>query len=184
MNAAVYPASRSYYQKVLPAVKSLLYHSKVEQVVLLIEDDEYPGYLPEPVITMNAQKVFSPYLAPNGPNVTRAPHAYLSIARTIYAGPLWTMGYRRILSLDADTIVAQDIGDEPWTMDLDGCHVAGVPEVKLSAECHPPAQTARKDAPHDEHGPVPVAGAGLHQRTLPDQTTGSGMEHQPVYLWG
>lgn len=134
MNAAVYPASRSYYQKVLPAIKSLLYHSKVEQVVLLIEDDEYPGYLPEPVVTLNAQKVFGQYLVPNGPNVTRAPHAYLSIARTIYAGPLWTMGYRRILSLDADTIIAQDVGDEPWTLDLDGCHVAGVPETKLSAE--------------------------------------------------
>lgn len=141
MNAAVYPASRSYYQKVLPAVKSLLYHSKVEQVVLLIEDDEYPGYLPEPVITMNAQKVFGQYLVPNGPNVTRAPHAYLSIARTIYAGPLWTAGYRRILSLDADTILTQDVGDEPWTMELDGCHVAGVPEIKLTRSWAGPTST-------------------------------------------
>ena len=42
MRTAVIPSSRVYYKNVLPAVKALLMNSDVEQIILTIEDDEFP----------------------------------------------------------------------------------------------------------------------------------------------
>ena len=139
MRTAVYPASRMYYERVLPSVKSLLCNSDVDQVVLTIEDDEYPGQLPECVKTVNAQKVFGGYFSGDGPNIVRTPYVYLCMARVVYAGVLRTLGLvpegdGRVLALDADTLVMKDIGSEPWEMDLGDAEIGGVPEVKISQE--------------------------------------------------
>lgn len=142
MNAAIYPVSRVYYDKVLPSVKSLMVNSDVDTIYLTIEDDEYPGYLPECVKTINAN-VFKQYFYTKGPNIGRTPYVWLCMARVIYAGYMYTEEHcDRILSLDADTIVADDIGSEPWTMDMNECHFAGVPELKISAERRKPYANA------------------------------------------
>lgn len=127
---AVYPASRLYYEKVTHSIKSLMVNSDVDKIFLTIEDDVYPDYLPECVQTINAN-AFKQYF--NGsPNIDRTPYVYLCLARIIYAGVF--REYGRVLSLDADTIICNDIGAEPWEMDLEGCHFAGTPEPRISGE--------------------------------------------------
>ena len=134
MKAAVYPASRLYYEKVIPSIKSLMVNSDVDRIFLTIEDDEYPEYLPECVTAINAGKVFGQYLNPQGPNISRTPYVWLCMIRVVYSEVfLKQYGCDRVLALDGDTIVMKDIGSEPWTMDLEGCHFAGVAERKISA---------------------------------------------------
>lgn len=132
MNTVVYPVSRVYYEKVLPSVKSLMCRSDADRIILTIEDDEYPGYLPECVETLNAQKVSWRYFKPDGPNIRRTPYVYLCMLRTAYA--YLFPDCDRVLCLDADTLAVNEMGSDPWTMDLEGCHVAGVPELKISRE--------------------------------------------------
>jgi len=128
MRAAVYPVSRVYYEKVLPSVKSLMVNSDIDEIFLTIEDDQYPGYLPECVHTLNVRD--QRFFDPKGPNIQRTPYVYLCMLRVAY-GQIFSE-YDRILALDADTIVMRDIGSEPWDMDLQGCHFAGVPECLIS----------------------------------------------------
>lgn len=127
--AVVYPASRMYYEDVLPSVKSVLYHDAADYVYLLAEDDELPEPLPPQVevINVSGQKWFRP----NGPNTAGKRYAYLCLLRTVYARIF--PEHDRILSLDADTIVLDDLS-ELWELDMDGCYLAGVPETKLSRE--------------------------------------------------
>ena len=67
MKAAAYTGTRNLYSGMVPAVKSLLAHSDVEKVYLLIEDDEFPYYLPDCVETVNVSN--QTYFRPGGPNM-------------------------------------------------------------------------------------------------------------------
>lgn len=129
MLAAVYPVSRLYYEAVLPSVKSLLIHSDVEKVYLLIEHAKFPNELPDCVETINAKNLKKQFFDAKGINVKKSPYAYLSMMRCAY-GKIFEES--RILSLDADTVVIDDIGSELWNMDMGGNYVAGVIEQKLS----------------------------------------------------
>ena len=129
MLAAVYPVSKLYYEAVLPSVKSLLIHSDVEKVYLLIEHAKFPNELPDCVETINAKNLKKQFFDAKGINVKKSPYAYLSMMRCAY-GKIFEES--RILSLDADTIVIDDIGSALWNMDMEGNYVAGVIEQKLS----------------------------------------------------
>ena len=126
-NVAIYPVSRAYAHKVTPSIKSLMVNTDVDKVILMTETDELNEYLPECVEVMNVSdnRYFSPYSL----NATRSHHAYLCEMRVAFAEFLH---YDRVLSLDADTLVLRDIGDEPWTLDLEGCHYGGSPEPLIS----------------------------------------------------
>lgn len=139
MNVAVYPVSKVYYGKVLPSVKSLMCNSDIDKIVLTIEDDKYPGYLPECVETINARNYVSDFFSPDGPNIRRTPYVYLCMLRVAYP-MMFTES--RILSLDADVIVVRDIGSELWDMDLHGHHFAGVPEELISSQIGRPYANA------------------------------------------
>lgn len=130
MKAAVYPVSRVYYEKVIPSIKSLMINSDVERIYLMIEDDEYPGYLPECVTCLNAAELRGKYLQKEGPNITRTPYVYLCLLRVAYADIFRDLD--RILALDADTIVIRDIGSELWDLNMRGCHFAGAIETKIT----------------------------------------------------
>lgn len=135
MLAAVYPVSKLYYEAVLPSVKSLLIHSDVEKVYLLIEHAKFPNELPDCVETINAKNLKKQFFESKGVNIKKSPYAYLSMLRCAY-GKIFEES--RILSLDADTIICGDIGSELWDMDMAGNYVAGVMEQKLSRKLRKP----------------------------------------------
>ena len=133
--AIVIPASRLYYEKVIPSIKAALVNSDVERIYLLIEDDEYPGYLPDCVTVKNARTLERGVLNQWSGNYTRTPYVYLCLLRCAFAK---IFPHDRILSLDADAIIARKIGSEPWTMGFDDNYLAGVAETKISAQlCRP-----------------------------------------------
>ena len=133
MNCAVMQASRVYYDNVLPAAKALIANSDVDKIILLIEDDEYPGYLPLKIETINAKNLKDKYFPKGCPNL-RNPYVYLTLMRCA----LWDILPKidRVLTLDADAFVINSIGSLPWTMDLGDAYVAGVAEPKLSTILH------------------------------------------------
>lgn len=53
MKIAVYTGTRNIYQNMLPSIKSLLIHSDVDKIYLLIEDDIFPYELPPEVECIN-----------------------------------------------------------------------------------------------------------------------------------
>ena len=127
MRTAVIPSSRVYYKNVLPAVKALIMNSDVEQIILTIEDDEFPEYLPPQVKTINVSG--QTYFPPGGPNV-RNQYVYLCLLRCAYADLFPDLD--RVLALDADAFVVEDIGRIPWDMDMEGKYLAGVQEAELT----------------------------------------------------
>ena len=105
-------------------------NSDVERIYLMIEDDEYPGYLPECVTCMNAAKMRDRFLLKDGPNITRTPYVYLCLLRVAYAEIFPELD--QILALDADTIVIRDIGSDLWNLNMRGNHFAGALEIKIT----------------------------------------------------
>lgn len=128
---AVIPASRSYYHNAQAAVKALLCNSDVDEIVLTIEDDTYPEYLPYMVRTINVSELAWKWLLRGGPNI-RTSHVYLCLLRLAYAKLLPDVD--RVLALDADALVVRDVGSGPWKLHMGGAYFAGVPEIGISAE--------------------------------------------------
>ena len=132
--AAVYAGTKNYYKFMIPAVKSLLMNSNVDKVYLLIEDKEFPYELPDCVqcIDVSNQRFFRQ----NGPNMNSR-YTYMALMKVTYA-KLFPQ-YDRILSLDVDTIVVDDIS-ELWDLKLDGIpgtstyYMAGVREPYKSRD--------------------------------------------------
>ena len=121
---AVYMATREWYEKVMPSVKSMLKNSPgIDRIVILIEDDEFPYPLPEKVETRNvADQLFFP---PNGPNRRATRWTYMVLMRAALAKLFPECD--KILSVDADTLVYNDVTDL-WNLDMYEKIVAGVPE--------------------------------------------------------
>ena len=101
----VYGATRNIYQKMETAAKSLLDNTNVDRIIFLTEDDEYPGNLPEIIKTINVSKhnYFPEY-------------SNLSMIWTYMAALRLTFSkifpdYDRVLWLDCDTLVVDDISD-------------------------------------------------------------------------
>ena len=111
--AAVYAATRNLYRDLLPSLKSLLMHSDVERVYLLIEDPIFPYTLPPEVETLNVSR--QTYFRRNGPNWDRK-WTWMVLMRA--ALPFLFPDLDRILSLDCDTIVTEDISDL-WDLPID-----------------------------------------------------------------
>ena len=88
------------------AAKSLLYHTRMDRVWFLIEDDAFPEPLPEVIKTKNVsgQKWFDP----DGPNA-RKRWSYMALMKL--ALPEVFPEEERLLWLDVDTVVNKDIGD-------------------------------------------------------------------------
>lgn len=118
MKAAVYTGTRNLYPDMVPAVKSLLINSDVERVYLLIEDDKFPEYLPDCVETINVSG--QEYFRPGGPNM-RSKYTYMAMMRATLCHLFPDLD--RILSLDVDTIVQEDIS-ELWDLPIEDCYFA------------------------------------------------------------
>lgn len=120
--AVVYAGTRNLYHKMLPPIRSLLLNSSVDKIYLLIEDDKFPYPLPPEVETINVSG--QSYFRSDGPNM-KNPWGYMVLLRAAYWDlfPQWN----KILSLDVDTIVVDDI-DKLWDIDIENYYVAGVRE--------------------------------------------------------
>lgn len=115
---AVYTGTRNLYERMVPAVKSLLMHSDVDKVYLLIEDDtlmydDETYCIPEGLVeTINVSK--QTFFKPDGPNM-KSKFTYMAMMRAALCEVF--PDYDRILSLDVDTIVNKDIS-ELWDIPL------------------------------------------------------------------
>ena len=123
--AVVYAGTRNLYRDMLSAIKSLLLTNPDVQVYLLIEDDEYPFWLPENVTSINVTK--QPWFRHTGPNY-QSGWSYMILMRAALTKLF--PEYDRILSLDVDTMVMEDLSYF-WEMDMTDKYFAGVPEYEI-----------------------------------------------------
>ena len=127
MKAAVYSGTRNLYEVMIPAVKSLLMHSDVDKVFLLIEDDEFPVKLPKEVECINVSG--QTWFKPGGANMEKDYFTYMAYIRA--ALPKIFPELDTILSFDVDTIVDQDVSDL-WDIDVSDAYFSACREVKKS----------------------------------------------------
>lgn len=108
MRCVVYNGSREIYLDMVSAVKSLLAHTEVDAVYLLIEDDVFPYELPEIVQTINVSELIPKLFDIHGPNYHSE---WTPVGLIRFALTKVFPEYDVVLAIDADTIVIQDIGD-------------------------------------------------------------------------
>jgi lipopolysaccharide biosynthesis glycosyltransferase len=115
------------YHLMVVAAKSLLINTRVDRVIFLTEDDDFPEELPPVIERINVadQKWF----LPDGPNFN-SPWTYMTMMRL--ALPEILPDEDRCLWLDVDTIVNRDIGGL-LDMDLGECCFAMAEEPGRSA---------------------------------------------------
>ena len=120
--AAVYAGTRNLYEDMVTAAKSLICNSSVEKVYFLIEDDAFPYELPEIIETRNVSgQGFFPKTGANH----RTQFTYMSLLRVCYTKLFPELD--RILQLDVDTIITDDLTDL-WEMDVGDKWLAACPE--------------------------------------------------------
>lgn len=124
---AVYAGTRNVYGMMAAAAKSLLATTHMDAVYFLIEDDAFPEPLPGPIGVVNVSSgswSAKSYFNPEGPNYN-SQWTWMSLVRLVL--PDLLIWEKRVLWLDIDTIVEQDIG-ELFDRDLAGNYVAMVEE--------------------------------------------------------
>lgn len=121
----VYAGDRRVYEMMELAAKSLLAHTHVDKVFFLIIDDKFPRPLPDIIQCINVahQNVFDH----NGPNIM----SWYGFMTTLRAGltRILPSDIDRILWLDPDTLVCDDISDI-WNAEIDHKYFAAVEEVR------------------------------------------------------
>ena len=125
---AVYAGTRSIYEQMYVALKSLLVNTPMDRVYLFIEDDEFPYPVPENVHPVNVSE--QDYFLPGTPNFN-SPWSYMTMLRCALATML--PDEKKVLWLDCDTIVNDDISDL-FEMDVNGYYYAGVMEPAKSKD--------------------------------------------------
>lgn len=126
MKTAAYCGTRNLYSDMVTAAKSLSVNSSVDRIYFIIEDDEFPYDLPDYVECINVSN--QKYFNKRGPNANSF-WTWMVLMRAAYTKIFPNLD--KILSLDVDTIVNQNI-DELWDLSLDGYFLAGVLEPEKS----------------------------------------------------
>lgn len=109
----VYAATRNLYEQMMPSIRSLLDHNRLETLYLVIEDDSFPYEIDVNVRILNMSH--QTYFGPGCVNIhTR--FTYMAMLRAVYADFL---DCDRVISLDCDTIVNDSLLPI-WEMDLEG----------------------------------------------------------------
>lgn len=123
MKTVVYAATRNLYTNVVPCMNSVLLNGNIDEVILLIEDDQFPTPLPANVRTINVSG--QPWFDCNGTNAKKR-WTYMVLLKAALSKLLPT--YDKVLFLDCDTIVEHDIS-ALWDIDLRGYYYAAVPQT-------------------------------------------------------
>ena len=118
----VYCGTENVYGDMIASCKSLLCNTPVDKVYFLCEDDVFPHELPDIVETINVKD--QQYFTHDGPNFDSA-WTYMCMMRAVY--PEMFSQYDKVLSLDIDIIINDDISDL-WNYDMSEYFLAGVPE--------------------------------------------------------
>lgn len=121
--AVCYFLTRNIYKNVLPSLKSLMKNGNIDKVFMMIEDDEIGFWLPENVKTVNVSR-WKEELDPAGPNYL-CRWSYMVMMKVMLSRMFPRR--KRILSLDVDTIVMDDISDM-WKLDISDKYFAGARE--------------------------------------------------------
>ena len=132
MKAAVYFGSHHIYDDMVSAYKSLLINSDVDKIYLLIEDDKFPYDVHRDVEVINISKDLEKWFLPSSPN-WNSNWTHIGLVRSALAKVFPDLD--KILSIDCDTVVTDDVSDI-WDIPLDDYYVAGVPEPILSMTTH------------------------------------------------
>lgn len=124
----VYAADHRIYGMLVASAKSLLAHSPVDKIFFLIDRDTLPpeyGTLPPIIecINVSNQKIFPI----NGPNIM----TWYGTMTTLRAGltRILPLEVERVLWLDPDTVVVDDISDI-WNTNISSHYFAAVEEVR------------------------------------------------------
>ena len=152
---AVYCGTYNTYANMVASAKSLLWHTKMDKVYFLIEDDTFPYELPSDIIeciNVKDQKFF-PETGPNYAN----PWSYMCMMRAAFTK---LIPYDKILSFDIDIVVQEDIGCL-WDIDLTDYYLAGVIE--------PQRQKSSQDPIYINFGVVMMNLAKLRNDGMDDQ---------------
>ena len=115
---AVYCASQRLYKDTIPAIKSMLLNGHPDKIYFLIEDDQFPEWLPPQVETINVRN--QPYFRLDGPNM-QTHFTYMALMRAALTKVLPDEDV--VLSLDCDTFVKGNI-DELWDKELGDYYLA------------------------------------------------------------
>lgn len=127
MRSAVYTGTRNLYDEMEASAKSLLFHTRIERVYFLIEDDEFPRPLPDRIQVMNVSG--QTFFTPDGPNFN-SPWTYMVLIRAAFTKLLPD---DVVLSIDCDAFVEDDIS-ELWDIDMSRYYLAAVPEPRKAGK--------------------------------------------------
>ena len=122
--AVVYCGTKETYINMIASVKSLLATTPVDDVYFLTEDDEFPYELPAIVHNINVKPYANEIFDQNGPNFHNV-WTYMCLIRTAF--PMMFKQYDKVLSLDIDVVITEDVSDL-WDIDLTDYYFAGVEE--------------------------------------------------------
>ena len=125
---AVYAGTRNLYPAMYTALKSLLINTEMDRVYLLIEDDVFPYPVPGNVAVANVSN--QEFFSKGGPNYGNI-WSYMAMMRCALSQML--PFEEKVLWLDCDTIVDEDIG-ELFAIDMDGFYYAGAMEPQKSRD--------------------------------------------------
>ena len=114
--------TRDWYHRMTLSLKSLLKHTYLDHVYLMIEDDFFPEPLPPFVHCVNVSDQH--YFPKDGPNY-KSQYSYMVLLRA--ALPLMFPDIDLALLIDADTITYGNIGPI-WKTDMTGYYLAAVRE--------------------------------------------------------
>lgn len=122
---AVWSGTRNMYADILPSIKSMRLHARLDRAFILIEDDEFPEPLPDWISCINVTD--QPWIRPGSVNWDN-PWTWMVMMRGCLAN-LFPQ-YDKVLSIDADAICVRDM-DEIFDIELgDRYYMAAALEPK------------------------------------------------------
>lgn len=126
MKHAAYCGTREIYDDMETSAKSLVANGGIDKVHFVIEDSEFPRPLPDIIEChdVSGQRFFRA----DGPNM-KSKYTYMAMMRVALC---YVLDCDKVLSLDADTIVKDDLG-EMWEWPLDDCYFAAALEWHRSS---------------------------------------------------
>lgn len=120
---AAYTGTRNLYEDMETAAKSLVGMTSVDKVHFLIEDDEFPGELPDLIECHNVSD--QTFFKSGTPNM-QSQFSYMAMMRIALCHVL-DEDIHRVLSLDCDTIAANDFSDL-WELPIDDYYFSATHE--------------------------------------------------------
>lgn len=121
----VYCGTYNVYLNMIASAKSLLCNTPVDKIYFLTEDDTFPYDLPDIIENINIKPIAMQLFNEDGPNFDNA-WTYMCMIRAYF--PQLFPQYSKILSLDIDIVINDNVSDLWQNYDLSSYYLAGVPE--------------------------------------------------------